>query len=201
MASHDPIPIPLGYRGRQRMVKGDTDTLSLRRPFKKFIMKAVILCALACIAVVAAKSRSKRAAFELPDGAELLVGSVRTSFACPAGAEGYYADTENNCQIFHVCHTVLEEDGSSETQQFSFLCGNQTMFNQLSFTCSMPEDAVPCPEAPNFFYLNDNLRLGDPKVAFLDDQDIQRAAPLIQSYGARFQAGGAGGAPAPPRRG
>ncbi|KAF8782755.1 uncharacterized protein LOC129963900 [Argiope bruennichi] len=161
-------------------------------------MKAVLLCAFVFIAVVAAKPRNKRAAFDLPDGAELLVGNVRTSFACPQGAEGYYADIENNCQIFHVCHTVQEEDGNSETQQFSFLCGNQTVFNQLSFTCSMPEDAVPCPEAPNFFYLNDNLRLGDPKVAFLDDQDIQRAAPLIQSYGGRLNAGAA---PAPPRRG
>lgn len=49
----------------------------------------------------------------------------------------------------------------------------------------MPEDAVPCSESPSFFYLNDNLRLGDPKVAFLDDQDVQRAAPLIQNYAAR----------------
>lgn len=70
----------------------------------------------------------------------------------------------------------------------------------MTFTCAMPEDAVPCNEAPSFFYLNDNLRLGDPKVAFLDDQDIQRAAPLIQSYAARLGAGA--GAPAPrPGRG
>ncbi|GIY12239.1 chitin-binding type-2 domain-containing protein [Caerostris darwini] len=165
--------------------------------FRTITMKTFILCALVCLVVVAAKSRSKRAAFDLPDGADLLVGSVRTTFTCPQGAEGYYADTENSCQIFHVCHTVQQEDGTSETQQFSFLCGNQTVFNQLSFTCSMPEDAVPCNEAPNFFYLNDNLRLGDPKVAFLDEQDIQRAAPLIQSYGGRLAAGGA---PAPPRR-
>ncbi|XP_054720130.1 U-scoloptoxin(01)-Er1a-like [Uloborus diversus] len=161
-------------------------------------MKTIIICALLTIAAVNAKSRSKREAFELPDGADLLVGSIRTSFACPQGAEGYYADVENNCKIFHVCHTVVEESGSADTQQFSFLCGNQTMFNQLTFTCSMPEDAVPCPDAPSFFYLNDNLRLGDPKVAFLDDQDIQRAAPLIESLAARYQAGGA--APAPPRQ-
>lgn len=70
------------------------------------------------------------------------------------------------------------------------------MFNQLTFTCSMPEDSVPCSDAPSFFYLNDNLRLGDPKVPFLDDQDIQRAAPLIQSYGARSHSGGP---PAPGR--
>lgn len=154
-------------------------------------MKAVILCILFTIISVNAKSRSKREAFDLPDGADLLVGSVRTSFSCPQNSEGYYADIENNCQIFHVCHTVVAEDGSSETQQYSFLCGNQTVFNQLTFTCAMPEDSVPCPEASSFFYLNDNLRLGDPKVPFLDDQDIQRAAPLIQSLAARYQGGGA----------
>lgn len=161
-------------------------------------MNSIIFCVLLTVAAVSAKSRSKREAFDLPDGADLLVGSVRTNFACPQGAVGYFADTENDCKIFHVCNTIVEEDGAAETQQFSFLCGNQTMFNQLSFTCSMPEDAVPCSEAPSFFYLNDNLRLGDPKVAFLDDQDIQRAAPLIQSYGAR---GGAAPAPRPPGRG
>ncbi|XP_035206697.1 U-scoloptoxin(01)-Er1a-like [Stegodyphus dumicola] len=162
-------------------------------------MKAVILCVLLSVAAVSAKSRSKREAFDLPDGADLLVGNVRTSFSCPQTAEGYYADIENNCQIFHVCHTVVQEDGSAETQQYSFLCGNQTVFNQLTFTCSMPEDSVPCPEAPNFFYLNDNLRLGDPNVPFLAEQDIQRAAPLIQSLAARYQAGGA--PPARPQRG
>lgn len=161
-------------------------------------MKSIVFCVLVIAAAVSAKSRSKREAFDLPDGADLLVGSVRTNFACPDGAVGYFADTDNDCKIFHVCNTVVQEDGSGSTQQYSFLCGNQTMFNQLTFTCSLPEDSVPCSEAPTFFYLNDNLRLGDPKVAFLDDQDIQRAAPLIQSYAARLSGGGA---PAPGRPG
>ena len=147
----------------------------------------MIFCVLLIVAAVSAKSRNKREAFDLPDGADLLVGSVKTNFACPQNAVGYFADTDNNCQIFHVCNTIVEEDGTVETQQYSFLCGNQTVFNQLSFTCAMPEDAVPCSEAPSFFYLNDNLRLGDPKVAFLDDQDVQRAAPLIPNYAGRFQ--------------
>ncbi|XP_015921529.1 uncharacterized protein [Parasteatoda tepidariorum] len=160
-------------------------------------MKVIVFCVLIAVAAAAvSKSRTKREAFELPDGADLLVGSVKTSFACPQGSEGYYADIENNCQIFHVCHTNVQEDGSSETTQFSFLCGNQTMFNQLSFTCGMPEDSVPCQDAASFFYLNDNLRSGDPKALFLDDQDIQRAAPLIQNYAARNL-----NSPAPARRG
>lgn len=71
--------------------------------------------------------QSKREAFDLPDGADLLVGSVRTNFACPQGAVGYFADTDNDCKIFHVCNTIVEEDGSGDTQQYSFLCGNQTV--------------------------------------------------------------------------
>ena len=71
--------------------------------------------------------QSKREAFDLPDGADLLVGSIRTNFACPQGAVGYFADTDNDCKIFHVCNTVVEEDDSGTTQQYSFLCGNQTV--------------------------------------------------------------------------
>lgn len=149
-------------------------------------MKALLVLAFVCIVTVNAASRAKRAAYELPDGAEILIGSVKTSFACPQGAFGYFADVDNNCNIFHICHPVTDEDGVTETQQFTFLCGNQTVFNQLSFTCAYPEEAVPCGQAPDFFYLNDNVRLGDPKVPFLNDQDIQRAAPLIVGLAARY---------------
>lgn len=71
--------------------------------------------------------QARRAAFDLPDGADLLVGSVRTNFACPQNSVGFFADTENDCKIFHVCNTVVEEDGTAATQQYSFLCGNQTV--------------------------------------------------------------------------
>lgn len=59
------------------------------------------------------------------------------------------------------------------------MCGNQTLFNQLTLTCADPEDAVPCPEAPSFYSINDRINAGDPKLYFLNDDDIQRAAPLL----------------------
>ncbi|XP_050049801.2 uncharacterized protein [Dermacentor andersoni] len=144
-----------------------------------FKMKYVIVAAIALFAVAVALPRSKRAAYELPDGVEFIVGSVKTSFTCPA-KNGYFADVDNNCQIFHVCNVVPKDDGSTEVQQYSFFCGNQTVFNQFSLTCAFPEDAVPCRSSPDFFYLND--KIGQEKVFFHDDSDVARAIPLIPRY-------------------
>ncbi len=48
---------------------------------------------------------------------------------------------------------------------------------KLTFTCDFAEEAVPCENAQDFFYLNE--RLGDPKALFHTENDIERAAPLI----------------------
>ncbi|XP_064485480.1 uncharacterized protein LOC135397873 [Ornithodoros turicata] len=137
------------------------------------------LIVLGVIVAAFAVPRSKRAAYDLPDGAELLVGAYKTSFQCPA-RNGYFADTDNNCQLFHVCNVVTHPDGNTEVQQYSFLCGNQTVFNQLTLTCAFPEEAVPCANAPDFFYVND--KIGIPDAPFLTDDDVLKAAPLIPGY-------------------
>ncbi|GFR06735.1 chitin-binding type-2 domain-containing protein [Trichonephila clavata] len=127
-----------------------------------------------------AKSTSwqdKKEKYALPEGAELLVGPIRSTFQC--FANGYYADTDNNCQIFHICSSTDSVDGTRTQMQYSFLCGNQTIFNQLTFTCTYPDDAVPCVHAQDFYYLNSHIESDDPEIHFLDDQDVQRAAPLI----------------------
>ncbi|KAH9372861.1 hypothetical protein HPB48_022931 [Haemaphysalis longicornis] len=83
--------------------------------------------------------RSKRQAYELPAGSELLLyAPLSTSFRCQG--EGYYADVQNNCQVYHVCHQVTRPDGAADFQHYSFMCGNQTVFDQLSLTCAFPED-------------------------------------------------------------
>ena len=45
------------------------------------------------------------------------------SFSCEGRAYGYYADPSTNCQVFHICLG----DGDIK---WSFLCPNQTIFNQ-----------------------------------------------------------------------
>lgn len=54
--------------------------------------------------------QKKREAYELSDGVEFYVGPIRRSFRCPG--DGYYADMDNDCQIFHICHTFLFPDGT-----------------------------------------------------------------------------------------
>ena len=48
------------------------------------------------------------------------------SFSCDGRAYGYYADPATNCQVFHIC--LGEQD-----IKWSFLCPNQTIFNQVKF--------------------------------------------------------------------
>lgn len=47
---------------------------------------------------------------QLPAGAELVLGDyVQTTFSCEDAEHqryGYYADVDNNCQVFHVCNPV-----------------------------------------------------------------------------------------------
>ncbi|XP_064487284.1 uncharacterized protein LOC135399336 [Ornithodoros turicata] len=139
-------------------------------------MRILLFAALATAAAVAvALPRTKRQAYHLPDGAELIVGNIVTSFRCQG--DGYYADIDNDCKIFHVCTKVTHADGYTEMLQHSFFCGNLTVFNQLSFTCAHEDDAVPCQNAADFFYLNGNL--GDENALFLNDDDVQRAADII----------------------
>ena len=49
----------------------------------------------------------------------------------------YYADLEARCQLYHVC---------SAGKQYSQLCPNGTMFDQVDFTCRYWR-GVDCSEA------------------------------------------------------
>ncbi|XP_013785270.1 uncharacterized protein LOC106469326 [Limulus polyphemus] len=138
-------------------------------------MKTLVV--LVCFVVALANAETKRKAYDLPDGVKLLLGKVDTSFVC--SNDGYYADVGNKCKIFHVCETVRYPNGQQEIKQSSFMCGNQTVFNQASFTCAFPEESILCKNAPDFFYLNN--KLGQVNVPFLDEDDIRRSKPLIPS--------------------
>ena len=46
-------------------------------------------------------------------------------------SQGYYADEEAECQVFHICTA----DGAGGLAKYSFLCPNGTIFNQNYFIC------------------------------------------------------------------
>jgi len=132
--------------------------------------KTIVFVALFAAVYAASVSRNKREAYVFPDGVENYLGEIRTSFAC--SAQGYYADVDNDCRIFHVCILNQYPDGKEELAQYSFACGNQTVFNQFSMTCAHEAEAVPCQQSADFFYLNE--RLGNPQEFIHTEDDVAR---------------------------
>lgn len=68
-----------------------------------------------------------------------------TQFRCENRAYGYYADVEANCQVFHVCSNGIK---------WSFLCPNQTVFNQNFLVCDYP-GSVDCSQSEQLYSVND----------------------------------------------
>ena len=68
----------------------------------------------------------------LPSNATVIRSSISDSFTCDSRIYGYYADVENDCQVFHVCLPVQFPDGKEETFKWSFICPEETLFNQVS---------------------------------------------------------------------
>lgn len=72
-------------------------------------------------------------------------------------------------------------DGSgADLRQYSFMCGNQTIFNQFSMTCATREESLPCEYAPEFFELNKRVQEGRPDVLLHTEDDIIRLASYTE---------------------
>ncbi|XP_066986763.1 dr1-associated corepressor homolog [Macrobrachium rosenbergii] len=93
----------------------------------------------------------------LPSGASAILGSISTSFSCVERPYGYYADQDNSCRVFHICNPYLFSDGEVQTYQYSFMCGEGTIFDQNEMTCKAEYDATPCQEAQNFYFRNEQF--------------------------------------------
>ncbi|XP_067004669.1 uncharacterized protein [Anabrus simplex] len=128
----------------------------------------IILGAILTIAAASPSPRIRvtRQALEeplgLPSNATSIRSSISDQFSCDSRGYGYYADVDNECQVFHVCLPVLFPDGKEQTFKWSFICPEETVFNQESFTCTRAEDAVACEESPQYYGLNDGFGQTEP---------------------------------------
>ncbi|KAL9903389.1 uncharacterized protein ACN2A1_004255 isoform 1-T1 [Glossina fuscipes fuscipes] len=94
----------------------------------------------------------------LPSNATSIRADITDGFSCRNRTYGYYADVDNDCQIFHVCLPVSYADGKESTFRWSFICPEETVFSQDSFTCMRPEDMViTCEESFQYYELNRNF--------------------------------------------
>jgi len=69
-------------------------------------------------------------------------------FTCDGQIAGYYADPEAQCQVWHWCLPT--------GQMYSFLCPNQTMFNQNHRVCDWWYN-VKCDQSASLYSINDDL--------------------------------------------
>lgn len=89
-----------------------------------------------------------RMVHSLPGG----FGSLVSPFECHERIFGYYADVENDCRAYHVCHPLYTENGALlDVAHFSFMCGMNLVFSQDSLTCSHRNEAFPCDQAPSLY--------------------------------------------------
>lgn len=92
--------------------------------------------------------------FDLPSNASLILGDIQTGFDCTGLPYGYYADEANDCAIFHVCLPYIIF-GEIVTRQFSFFCGEGTVFDQERLICDFSDKALPCSAASQFIHVNE----------------------------------------------
>ena len=121
---------------------------------------------------------------EIPGEANVdypTLGSVPdTSFTCSGRVSGgYYADTETDCQVFHICGGSNSIFGSIK---YSFVCPNGTMFHQQYFICDWWYN-VDCQASQDYYGLNNNIGIEGPASPGNSDKNSNNRPNNFQSGG------------------
>ncbi|KAG7156251.1 U-scoloptoxin(01)-Cw1a-like [Homarus americanus] len=158
--------------------------------FAKNIIFAVCVVG-TCLALPRTRRDSSPEEYELPGNATaILVNPLQTGFTCGQRIYGYYADVDNGCQVFHVCHPFVDVDLLIKMRMFSFICGQGLVFDQEKLVCDFPENSVPCEAAAQFYDINNyfgrvdlNFREGEtPLAPTSTDFQVQTFSELSQSF-------------------
>ncbi|KAF9420684.1 hypothetical protein HW555_003231 [Spodoptera exigua] len=101
-----------------------------------------------------AVNATKTDTLNLPANASSIRENITDTFSCENRTYGYYADVDNDCQVFHVCLPSQTPSGRNVTYRWSFICPNETVFNQEVLTCTYAADSIDCKDSPDFYHLN-----------------------------------------------
>ncbi|EDW96392.2 uncharacterized protein Dyak_GE24913 [Drosophila yakuba] len=95
----------------------------------------------------------------------------KTSFSCRSYGNGYFADMETDCQVFHICE---------EGRKISFLCPNGTIFQQSELTCDW-WFKVNCLGSSGYYA---------ESAEILNKQRVHRVRPSVPVQGFNIVGGG-----------
>ncbi|XP_038217717.1 uncharacterized protein LOC119836461 [Zerene cesonia] len=99
-------------------------------------------------------NETKADSLNLPANASSIRENITDTFSCENRVYGYYADVDNDCQIFHVCLPSQTPTGRNVTYRWSFICPSETVFNQEVLVCTRARDSIPCEDSPSYYDLN-----------------------------------------------
>ncbi|KAL4706281.1 hypothetical protein ACJJTC_017448 [Scirpophaga incertulas] len=117
----------------------------------------------------------------LPANATSIRENIVDTFSCENRTYGYYADVDNDCQVFHVCLPSQTPSGRNITYRWSFICPTETIFNQEVLVCTRARDAIPCEESPMFFYVNMDIGKVPEDTQERDDNVEQDNVEAVQN--------------------
>ncbi|KAG6444327.1 uncharacterized protein LOC115439799 [Manduca sexta] len=102
-------------------------------------------------------TQTKADTLNLPANASSIRENITDTFSCENRTYGYYADVDNDCQVFHICLPTQLPSGRAVTYRYSFICPNETVFNQEVMVCTRPIDAIDCEDSPLYYDLNQEI--------------------------------------------
>lgn len=80
-----------------------------------------------------------------------------TNFSCHGRAIGYYADVERDCKLYHFC-MLGDYEGEPVYQRISYLCLNETVFDQQALDCVEPSKMLDgCKESESHYELSNTI--------------------------------------------
>jgi len=118
----------------------------------------------------------------------IFAEAPETAFSCEGQVNGgYYADSEAQCQVFHICAANAE----GGLAKYSFLCPNGTIFNQEYFICDWWFN-VDCSEAEALAAERNAAIASEREAAdarLAEENLADDASEVIDSYGAEEEEG------------
>ncbi|KAG5678668.1 hypothetical protein PVAND_008321 [Polypedilum vanderplanki] len=109
----------------------------------------------------------------LPADSETIRNNIIDSqFSCDEREPGFYADIENDCQIFHRC---LQE----RKEVFSFICPEQTVFDQRILVCISDDDFdIPCSASDQYYRESNRAFFGNATAELSMEENIKNSVAI-----------------------
>ncbi|KAH7951971.1 uncharacterized protein LOC119393927 [Rhipicephalus sanguineus] len=136
--------INLSPRGNRRLPRMPTDSVYRSPVGNKLLSSEVVLDGLGVKHIMA------KHAVTASNGHSVLKAPP-SNFSCEGRQYGYYADVELDCEYFHVCTVSIGSEGQRVFVKHSFRCDEGTFFDQEQFECRIPEEALPCWQAHDYY--------------------------------------------------